>query len=191
MEKLRFIHIPKTGGTAIKKFISDYYQDYFSLEENNEDLKTFTIVRDPLDRFLSLYSYWKNGSEIVDASLPDYSVNDFIYFLKNNDCSLVADHTNYEFFKPQANYINEYKDTIILHYKKDLTDSFNSLLNYLNIPINDKKISNLNVTKNRLVTKRVHYFAKNLNNFIEKKYASDIKLHYEILNHPILFKHVI
>ena len=62
--KLLFIHIPKTGGSAIQKHSKVKTIGHFqSLEQNyvrNKDYK-FTVVRNPYSRLVSAYYYLKNG----------------------------------------------------------------------------------------------------------------------------------
>ena len=70
MKPLRFIHIPKTGGTSVRKFLLDndiqfYYghepkqvgrHRYASVWKDEESYK-FTIVRNPYARTVSYYNY--------------------------------------------------------------------------------------------------------------------------------------
>lgn len=64
-DKICFIHIPKTGGTSIGKILgieSPIHKKaiQYELEEGNNFFKnrfSFGVVRNPFDRFLSLYNY--------------------------------------------------------------------------------------------------------------------------------------
>lgn len=77
-----FIHIPKTGGTSfyhwteenLDNFIIKYkHRDLSGLEKIWGDLGyTFTIVRNPFDRMVSLYHYQKQYIENVDTSVNDF-----------------------------------------------------------------------------------------------------------------------
>lgn len=64
-KKLIFIHIPKNAGTSIIKAmgVENLYMDK-TIEEYKEhyqeywnDYKKFTVVRDPVDRFISAYKF--------------------------------------------------------------------------------------------------------------------------------------
>ncbi len=67
-QKFIFIHIPKTAGKSLTKVLGSggachlswrHYQGI--LEENIKDYYVFTIVRDPVDRLISSYTYMKSG----------------------------------------------------------------------------------------------------------------------------------
>ena len=72
--KIVFIHIPRTGGTSIKSALNlhdkIYKEDVYHMSANDipkecEDYFKFTFVRNPFDRFVSLYFY---------SSLPFISI---------------------------------------------------------------------------------------------------------------------
>jgi hypothetical protein len=90
-KKLIFIHIPKCGGTSMEKFILDNIDDksietkhfnidmYKSTYQNINSYFKFCIIRNPYDRFLSLYNYFCKGSEIYKNKAVDsgVSISDF------------------------------------------------------------------------------------------------------------------
>ena len=64
-KKLIFIHIPKNAGTSIIKalgvenlFMDKTIKEYKEHYENYwKDYKKFTVVREPIDRFISAYKF--------------------------------------------------------------------------------------------------------------------------------------
>jgi len=65
MNKLGFYHIPKTAGTYVRTILDQFDITYYyhNLPQGNEPETTFTIIRDPIDRFESFLNYILQESE--------------------------------------------------------------------------------------------------------------------------------
>ena len=59
MTTLGFFHIPKSAGTYVLTIIDQFDITYYyhNLPQGNEPETTFTIIRDPIDRFESFLNY--------------------------------------------------------------------------------------------------------------------------------------
>ena len=62
-----FIHPTKTGGGACEDFFRNNYSEYIKscghIIKCKNDNNSIIIVRDIYDRFISMYKYWKYGSD--------------------------------------------------------------------------------------------------------------------------------
>ena len=166
---LLFIHIPKTGGSFVEnlfkesgyhvglndKFLESCYTSKFSTNVppctywhvppkntskiNFNNFITFTIVRNPIDRFVSEFNYNKHrdleryGKELSSKS----NINEFAKFLKKNkdiykgNCHLLN----------QSEYLTDYygnKIENILH-QENLNDELQKFNNKYNLNINFDK----------------------------------------------------
>lgn len=65
MVKLGFYHIPKTAGTYVRTILDQFDITYYyhDLPTGDEPETTFTIIRDPIDRFESFLNYILQESE--------------------------------------------------------------------------------------------------------------------------------
>lgn len=80
--KLIFVHIPKNAGTSIHSLFNTNPKDYLPDKKWNEyknhfekywdTYTSFTIIRNPISRFISFYKYWKMNHNL------DYDINTFV-----------------------------------------------------------------------------------------------------------------
>ena len=73
------IHIPKTGGTSLRKGVfSDVEGPYYgSVPSEFFDLFKFAFVREPIDRFLSCVNMFKYGTQDQDGTSRRGGLNSF------------------------------------------------------------------------------------------------------------------
>ncbi|MFA0503882.1 sulfotransferase family 2 domain-containing protein [Vibrio sp. 10N.222.54.B12] len=155
--KCIFIHIPKAAGTSIikafggntKKRVHATWREYnYKSNIRFNSYRKFSVVREPISRFVSAYSYLiQGGNQTTDLTYVTYlsqfkGINDFI--INGIDNTFIY---NSLLFKPQNNFIfnefNECKvDDII---KIEEIDKLNLYLS--DLLENNVEISNYNKSK--------------------------------------------
>jgi hypothetical protein len=196
--KYTFIHPTKSGGTSVADYFEKNYKDYIKGNNHankcNNNNNPIIIVRDVKSRFLSMYKYWKNGSELYRDNKKNnnnISILQFIELLKSNKKQLFNSYMWDVHYDNTENWINntDYKNIIIIKYDKDLNQKIQRLINILRIPNKNiplikknisKPINNESELNNPIVIK-----------FIEEYFQKDIELINKIENNPELFKLVI
>ena len=148
--RIKFLHIPHTGGRFLsynfdKNFICTHtnFQHRFKNCEvphlnafesdcffpSSRIFKTFTVVRNPLDKFISC---------LKDFSKVNQNLIKYMFENKTNFFNILnhlrEDKTNNNWFEPQINFIEH--DTKIWKFENGFDEKFNEwLLNNLNIKI--------------------------------------------------------
>ena len=141
--KSAFIHIPKSAGNSFSTGLYgivnghhtafDYYKDN---KKEWEKLFSFTVVRNPLDRFLSAYNFLKNNGVnkfderfSIQQNLKNTNVNIFIDKFFNNRNRFFKPYLH---FIPQINFIlhRKYKYSLISRVYKfeSLEDSYKDIV---------------------------------------------------------------
>ena len=195
-----FIHPTKCGGTAIEIYINSYYKNNFinnghtnvCTKENNPII----VIREPYDRFISIFNYWKNGaksglfvrSEEFKKKYGNYTIKDFIKLLQENKKEdLHVNFTWHQHYSKQVSWMKEdvYKNTIVIRYRPNLDEKFQKLIKYLDLPIIDKHLEKINITKKEIVIMDEEDRAN-----VWKLYEEDFELWNKLHNNKDLFKKV-
>lgn len=198
-----FIHPTKSGGTALEEYFAKHYSNFIKgLKHTNLCLpgnNPIIVVREPIDRFISMYKYWKNGS--VDFKVHkrstefvkkynSYTVKDFITLLKRNSTKdLLVTFTEKEHFLQTKHWINNtpYNKIIIIKYIKNLDIKMPYILKSLGIP--DKKIplplTNITSSKEDIILDDDDL------DFIKRRFKDDFELYNDVNNKKELFRMVI
>jgi len=200
-----FIHPTKTGGSACDKYFMTYYSKYFNGScfhkiKCSDDNNPVIIIRDPIDRFISMYKYWKYGP--IDRAFKrgaafiekynNYSIKDFINLLKTNSTKdLYQKFTWDAHFKPQNDWIDntQYNNIIIIKYDANLNDNVQKLIKFLKLEADTDTITELsfyNISKN---IEQIILDDTDIE-FIKQRYNDDYILIDKINNNPELFKFI-
>lgn len=205
MTNYTFIHPTKSGGTAVENYFKEHYSEYIQGYGHNtkcsDNNNPIIIIRDVKSRFLSIYKYWKSGSELFKRDIDwktkceNISILDFIELLKNKDEVLYREFTWDKHFYNTHWWIGDAKtkNIIIIKYEKNLNDKIQILLNKLNIPNKNIPLSIINKseTSNKDEDEYSKLECEEVKTFIKHYYREDIELINKIETNPELFNMVI
>jgi len=199
--RFSFIHPTKCGGTAVEIFLLENYSKYFVMQTHHKLCCTnynnpIIIIRDPIERFISLFNYWKYGSEIFIRDKffleknKNITIKEFISLMKENKTNtLFHSFTWAKHFQKMTHWINntDYKNIIILTYKNDMNYTIQKMLRLFNIPnIVDKKVEKCNISKGK---EQVILDEEDID-FIKEYFKEDFDLIHLINTQPKLFRAV-
>jgi len=194
--KLGFVHIPKSGGNTIEKLIRRRYAKWFlhpsfgHREKNIDYPHSFAIVREPVDRFLSAYFYWRNGAKNSEWSFKKQfarkakTLDEFMYYWDKGDVEFMnqldTEITKPFFhFAPQKKWLIDSANdrTIILKYSDNIDMQFSELLKFLKLP-KLEVVQKINVTAN----KNEDYDREAVSKWVERVFHEDVLLWNNITN---------
>lgn len=169
--KYIFVHIPKNAGTSVYRalgfthtFHATALEYRNALSKTYDDFFSFCFVRNPFDRFLSLYNYARldesyyhsaiNPSKTIYGKHLDYDI------LVNASLEQAADlllegklrHDNaWNHWRPQMDWILDEENNVIVNYigrVEDIRMDFQNVCNILKLPAGNE-LSLLNTSNNK------------------------------------------
>ena len=198
-----FIRPTKVGGTSVGDFLSQNYSSFFYRPNPDRyvhhnycgDVDNPVIIfRDPIDRFYSIFKFWKFGSESNPRSLKflreyeHYNINNFIRLIQDKQFQTLqqgffrALHIAPQFYW----YTGFLENIIVIKYSRDLQEPINKLLDFLNIKQKPITLSATNISKD---LSKETLSSQNLK-WINKYYRRDYEL-LDMIENKQRFKHVI
>ena len=210
MKKYRFIHATKTGGTALEVYFKENYSNIIfgtnHFARCGKYKNPIIVLRDPAERFVSMFNYWKYGSyrssfpqnakrvyersdEFVDK-FKKVDINNFVSFIKNRNKCLRYKFTWSHHFKPQSFwYTGDLKKITVILYKPDLQESVFKLFEELKVENKQIPLMSRNVTKKR--ENSFSYMNDDSLNWYSKYFAKDIDFYSSVKSKSHPFKLVI
>jgi hypothetical protein len=161
--RLKFIHIPKTGGTAVIQALQldpqGYHDDWNLYPPETRDFISFAVVRDPIDRFVSQFnfgmsdrSYWHikgTKSEFADYQImKDMTMNEIAEDLRLPFKERRLKHSGWW---PQSWFVCDHGGRVRVHYvlrQEQLERDLNLMLGELGQP--PVSLSIVNTSERRL-----------------------------------------
>ncbi|MBN2374681.1 sulfotransferase family 2 domain-containing protein [bacterium] len=193
--RILFIHIPKTAGTTIETILdikenqrlwgycklTKSYKQHYTYDDiinytdiNPEKYFTFTFVRNPYDRLISVYLQKNNKScdkELL-KTIGEYSFIDFVRY----KLPLILEKNNFEgsnlHFRPQYDFVKEYKMDFIGRFE-NLESDFNYVAEKLKINKRFNRSVNPNGNKNRREWE--FYYTEETKRYVRRLYYNDFE----------------
>jgi hypothetical protein len=180
---MRFVHVPKTGGIAVETFLKDkpmfkLFPDGHHVTVCHAREPSLIVIRDPVDRFVSQYNFWKHGSDFAackNAVDNGFTIRDYIEFIKNGDTEKLNRTFSGEIhYAPQTKWIspNTYRNTIVIVYDAEkLAQKVYDVLDSLGCPYEKNfPVKNVTVRKDPIVLEPEDL------EWIKNHYATDFEL---------------
>ncbi|MEL6439224.1 MAG: sulfotransferase family 2 domain-containing protein [Cyanobacteria bacterium J06621_8] len=201
-KKFIFIHIQKTAGTSVTRYLNNYlnYQDMivggtkygekiqplikerFKMHKhsNAQSIKTitgdelwnsyftFSFVRNPWDRMVSLYNWCCKGKYDFPICQEAMGATDFSQFIRGKCFKQVPQ---------QIDYLTNNKDEVIVDFigkQESIQEDFDYVCKRLEVPNADMLKFKHNVRNRSLSSYHDYYSSEEDIEIIKKQFASDI-----------------
>ena len=188
-----FIHITKCGGTDFKEKMKhtkdidffDYHCGTSKYFTKRRFIPCFTIIREPIERFISLFKYNTLGSDIYEKNNSIYDINEFIgEMIKNGDYTRKFER-GWQ-FKKQVEWLDggDSSRTYLLQYQENNDENIalilQELFNITSFSVSDKK-TNISLSKQGDIELNCLISNENLE-FLKIFYKEDMELYYNLSN---------
>lgn len=200
-----FVHPTKTGGTTLEQYFKKYHYKKIRgvghIHTCANSQNPIVIIRDPMERFVSIYKYWRNGA--TDGKYtrePDWisinTISDFIEKLKSNNNSFTKNFLHKDFttnlhFSEQRYWLKpaDHAKTLVIAYdKENLDEKVVELLKYIGLPRTGLPLPKVNVTKSS--EKVCCEMTEKDKSWVREKFKADFQLWHLVTRHPQRFKKV-
>lgn len=179
-----FIHIPKTGGTSVLKWLQNNLEckksctKHCTIKKWNNNLgqesNHFTVVRNPYARILSWFHYQgkmaynrskSNYQRNYDEEIIFYYRKGFQYWLEKGTPNVLLNKT---ILTQQVNYFDE--NCLFVLHTENLSEEFTKVQDYFN---NYAPIKHLNKSGKNLKNYR-EYYNKDTKKIVFKLFEKDL-----------------
>lgn len=166
--RLKFIHVPKTGGTSVIQALQldpqGFHDDWNLYPLDTKDFISFAVVRDPIDRFASQFnfgmsdrSFWHikgTKSEFADYQImKDMTLNEIVDDIRLPWEKRQLKHSGWW---PQSWFLCDHERRVRVHYllrQEHLERDLNSMLGELGHPMVSLPL--VNTSEKRLTTETI------------------------------------
>jgi hypothetical protein len=200
-----FIHPTKTGGTSFLIFVEKYLKFCIAARGHQNTSSSILaarkmpimFVRDPVDRFVSIFRYWRFGSDSYQRPANcKPGADDIHQFIAKYDSLDIVDPKCDWFYhahlRQQSSWLarKDWDKTFIVRYSRGhLHENIFELLSHIGLAdvVANKSIATVNVTA---ASKQLPGFSEKELSWIRSKYKLDFELWDAVNNHPNKFKGV-
>lgn len=159
--KFLYVYIPKNGSVSILKWFNGIHNrsvnlrgmhartiSEFSVNNINKEFKTFVVIRNPYERFVSaMFDKYHNYLSTITSSKETDTFLNLLVKCKNKNLYSVN-----EYFSPQSKMIGNIKKFDYVYDLNELNEKFPIFCKDLNIPYN--KIPIIHINKKKKLSKK-------------------------------------